>query len=142
MPRSIKIGLNPLPWVLTPAGFDLSVPVLRTALEVDIPEQEQVAVRADESQPLAIEVLDQDRSVGHHSPGIVGGTAQNGLPRSSERDCGDDAGSAGDEGLHPGHPNQIGQPSAMHLNLPGTQGCLEPFAWYRCAHFGWVRCGE
>jgi inosose dehydratase len=31
MPRSIKIGLNPLPWVLTPAGFDLSIPVLRTA---------------------------------------------------------------------------------------------------------------
>jgi inosose dehydratase len=31
MPRNIKIGLNPLPWVLTPAGFDLSVPVLRTA---------------------------------------------------------------------------------------------------------------
>lgn len=31
MSRIIKIGLNPLPWVLTPAGFDLSVPVLRTA---------------------------------------------------------------------------------------------------------------
>lgn len=26
-----RVGLNPLPWVLTPAGFDLSVPVLRTA---------------------------------------------------------------------------------------------------------------
>lgn len=131
MPRSIKIGLNPLPWVLTPAGFDLSVPVLRTALEVDIPEQEQVAVRADESQPLAIEVLDQDRSVGRHSPGIVGGTAQNGLPRSSERDCGDDAGSAGDEGLHPGHPNQIGQPKcdapepARHPRLSRAV-CLVP----------------
>jgi hypothetical protein len=29
--ENIKIGPNPLPWVLTPAGFDLSVPVLRTA---------------------------------------------------------------------------------------------------------------
>ena len=28
MPRNIKIGLNPLPWVLTPVGFDLSVPIL------------------------------------------------------------------------------------------------------------------
>jgi inosose dehydratase len=26
-----RVGLNPLPWVLTPAGFDLSVPVLRNA---------------------------------------------------------------------------------------------------------------
>ena len=32
MPRNIKIGLNPLPWVLTPAGFDLSVPVPRTGI--------------------------------------------------------------------------------------------------------------
>jgi inosose dehydratase len=26
-----RVGLNPLPWVLTPDGFDLSVPTLRTA---------------------------------------------------------------------------------------------------------------
>lgn len=26
-----RVGLNPLPWVLTPAGFDLSVPVLKGA---------------------------------------------------------------------------------------------------------------
>jgi inosose dehydratase len=32
MPRNIKIGLNPLPWVLTPAGFDLSMPILRTGV--------------------------------------------------------------------------------------------------------------
>jgi inosose dehydratase len=31
MLANIKIGLNPLPWVLTPSGFDLSEPVLRTA---------------------------------------------------------------------------------------------------------------
>ena len=27
----MRVGLNPLPWVLTPEGFNLSVPVLRTA---------------------------------------------------------------------------------------------------------------
>ena len=26
-----RVGMNPLPWVLTPAGFDLSVPVLNGA---------------------------------------------------------------------------------------------------------------
>jgi inosose dehydratase len=31
MLANLKIGLNPPPWVLTPSGFDLSVPVLRTA---------------------------------------------------------------------------------------------------------------
>jgi inosose dehydratase len=31
MLANLKIGLNPLPWVLTPSGFDLSVPVLQTA---------------------------------------------------------------------------------------------------------------
>jgi inosose dehydratase len=31
MLANLKIGLNPLPWVLTPSGFDLSEPVLRTA---------------------------------------------------------------------------------------------------------------
>jgi inosose dehydratase len=31
MLANLKIGLNPLPWVLTPSGFDLSAPVLRTA---------------------------------------------------------------------------------------------------------------
>jgi inosose dehydratase len=31
MTRNAKIGLNPLPWVLTEHGFDLSVPVLREA---------------------------------------------------------------------------------------------------------------
>lgn len=30
MPK-FRVGLNPLPWVLTPDGFDLSVPVLRSA---------------------------------------------------------------------------------------------------------------
>jgi inosose dehydratase len=28
---SFRVGLNPLPWVLTANGFDLSVPVLRDA---------------------------------------------------------------------------------------------------------------
>ncbi|TCO42535.1 inosose dehydratase [Kribbella antiqua] len=27
----MRVGLNPLPWVLTPEGFNLSVPILRTA---------------------------------------------------------------------------------------------------------------
>jgi sugar phosphate isomerase/epimerase len=31
MLANLKIGLNPLPWVLTPSGFDLSVPVPRPA---------------------------------------------------------------------------------------------------------------
>ena len=28
---TFRVGLNPLPWVLTPTGFDLSVPILNTA---------------------------------------------------------------------------------------------------------------
>ncbi|WP_427885529.1 sugar phosphate isomerase/epimerase family protein [Kribbella sp. GL6] len=28
---NFRVGLNPLPWVLTPAGFDLSIPVLKQA---------------------------------------------------------------------------------------------------------------
>jgi len=34
---SFRVGLNPLPWVLTANGFDLSLPVLGVIVEVDVP---------------------------------------------------------------------------------------------------------
>jgi inosose dehydratase len=46
MLANIKIGLNPLPWVLTPSGFDLSVPVLRTAFS-EIATTPFRAIKAD-----------------------------------------------------------------------------------------------
>jgi inosose dehydratase len=46
MLANLKIGLNPLPWVLTPSGFDLSVPVLRTAFS-EIATTQFRAIKAD-----------------------------------------------------------------------------------------------
>src|SRR4029450_10651724 len=43
---NLKIGLNPLPWVLTPSGFDLSEPVLRTAFS-EIATTQFRAIKAD-----------------------------------------------------------------------------------------------
>jgi hypothetical protein len=46
MLANLKIGLNPLPWVLTPSGFDLSVPVLRRAFS-EIATTPFRAIKAD-----------------------------------------------------------------------------------------------
>jgi inosose dehydratase len=46
MLANLKIGLNPLPWVLTPSGFDLSVPVLRRAFS-EIATTSFRAIKAD-----------------------------------------------------------------------------------------------
>jgi inosose dehydratase len=46
MLANLKVGLNPLPWVLTPSGFDLSVPVLRTAFS-EIATTPFRAIKAD-----------------------------------------------------------------------------------------------
>jgi inosose dehydratase len=46
MLANLKIGLTPLPWVLTPSGFDLSEPVLRTAFS-EIATTPFRAIKAD-----------------------------------------------------------------------------------------------
>jgi hypothetical protein len=61
------------------------------------------------------------------------------------RGCfGQDAGSAGNECLDAGHPDQIGRirivgQGAVRLNLPGSQGRLEPCGGCRFSHL--VRVG-
>jgi hypothetical protein len=57
---------------------------------------------------------------------------------------GQDGGGAGDERLDAGHPDQISRirivgQAAMRLNLPGSQGCLEPCGRCRFSHM--VRVG-
>ena len=59
---------------------------------------------------------------------------------------GEDACGAGDECLHAGHPNQIGRirtggQGAVCLNLPGSQGCLEPFGRCRRLQPGFAEVG-
>ena len=46
LPSSARIGLNPLPWVLTAQGFELSIPVLRSAF-AEITATGFVAIHAD-----------------------------------------------------------------------------------------------
>jgi inosose dehydratase len=46
LPSSARIGLNPLPWVLTAQGFDLTVPVLRSAF-AEIATTGFAAIHAD-----------------------------------------------------------------------------------------------
>ena len=46
MIMTFRFGLNPLPWVLTPDGFELSVPVLRRAFG-EISQTPFVGIHAD-----------------------------------------------------------------------------------------------